>query len=396
MSDRMRTVTVRIPGDWHDAWMYRDHLLLWSKDGRIFRVNIRDVQSAVRRESDAHLALVYDYLVFRNDWKYAEPFTRLAQVDSVRDALFACLDTPNPVVVNISVDHLATPLETDRIPGFLLDSAVYGNRLFTSTEYGLFETVLPSENFGDLDNPLLQVADSRVFNIDTLGGTVIASGGDAGLYQRSITFGNGAEWVRDAERPMTRIDDYSRRASFASYSVLNYKGESSPTLIRTITERRRENDDDQFESTVIDSYKPPTQIVDQVVDSVSARGRGSDFKVIGNSNNQLLVRNSGAYDVVSLFTDRNQATKTKRNPRYRSRAVDAEMANSTLLTHRLRAGFLLEQFDGACILTEKGSYSVVGEPQSRVRTFPRSKFYHDCFAAISPSSVDLVGFIEAQ
>lgn len=394
MNDAIRTATVRIPGQWRDLWLYRGQLLLWAQSGALFTVPVESLQATVRAESDKRLGLAFDYLIFRTDWKYSEPFTRLANIPAAREGIFACLDDPQSSTITVPVDQILTEVTTDQVPGYVLDCAVYGNRIFTCTESGLFETVLPSQNFRDGYNPQVQLLDFRVFNIDTLGSRLVTSAGDRGVFDREITFGLGSEWTTDSNTAPKQIDDYSRRVSFASYSVLNYKGLPAPSLIRTRTERRRMTEDASYEETVIDGYEAPAEITEQVAGALDGDEAAIDFRVVGNSNNQLLVRNSGRYRVVSLYTDPRTETRARVSNRYRRNSVSPELANTTLLTHRVRAGFLMEQFDAVGIITERGSYDLIQGSTQRVRTFPRSKFYHDAFATVSSSHVDLVGFLE--
>lgn len=345
-------------------------------------------------QAGTQVGLAYDYLIFRNDWKYSEPFTRLLRIAGARSGIFECLDDAASATVTVPIDKFLREVRTDRIPGYALDCAVYGNRLYTCTESGLFESVLPGEHFSSSFNPQLQLLDFRVLNVDTLGGRLVASGADRGAFQRQINLGSGEGWIEDAVVAPSQIDDYSRRVSFANYSVLNYTGEVAPTLIRTQTARRRTSEAATYDETVIDGYEAPATIDEQLAGALDHDETAADFKVVGNSNNQLLVRNAGRYKVVSLYTDPNAVTKAKISTRYRRNAVRPDLAESTLLTHRLRAGFLMEQFEGVGLITERGSYSLVNESVSRVRTFPRSKFYHDAFATISSTHIDLVGFLE--
>lgn len=390
MNRSLHTVSLRIPGEWRDAWLYREYLYLWDNDGGIIRVPVDTIQRETS-ELGPSRALLIDNLIFRNDWKHAEQFRRWVHLRGARNALLD--EHANDVYHEIHVGASALKVNTDSVPGYLLDCNIYGNRLFSATESGLYETFLPPQRFSEEYHPLLPIMETRVFGVDARGSRIVAAAGEQGLFERRINLGDGEAWATQAaEQRAVRIDDYSRRASFANYSVLNYKGDPNPSLIRTHTSTTT-NERSGFSETLVDGFEQPTSI-DEKLEAVMGDTELDANRVYGNSGNRLLVANRRHARVVNLYTDTNHEVRLSENRYFRETAIDHTKITSSLATYRLRSGFLLEMFSGVNLITTSGSYDVYTEPCLRIRTFPASRRYFDAFAAISENYVDLVGFLE--
>src|SRR5260370_26892597 len=86
---RIQVVGVRIPGRWADGWLYKEHLVLWSRVGAMHIVPLKRIATAMRQTSTPSQAVAVEYLVLRNDWKVSEQFRRLLTIDRVREGFLS-------------------------------------------------------------------------------------------------------------------------------------------------------------------------------------------------------------------------------------------------------------------------------------------------------------------
>ena len=140
MSSMLRVVEIRMPGRWSDAWLYKEHLVLWSRDGVMHILPFRQITASIRRVSTRSQSIAIEHLVLRNDWKASEQFRKLMSIDSIRQGFLAEVPASGePLTIDVA-DVDPVPLDSEPIPGTILDSTMYANRVYVGSTEGLFET----------------------------------------------------------------------------------------------------------------------------------------------------------------------------------------------------------------------------------------------------------------
>lgn len=407
MSKVMKSVRIRIPGVWSDGWLYKESLVLWSLDGDLCFLPLSEIRGAVQREAGHQVAVASDYLIFRNDWKYSAQFTDLIRLPQVASGLFDFFGDDEVLTVAIR-DSAVRSSGTTSHSGYVLDTEVYANRIYSASEEGLFETEF-NPNFPETENPMLQTTDQPALAVAARSGKVAVSLGSEGLLTRDITLGHGDGWWSVAEQEkFETADDYSLGVSFSSFNLLNYRGEDAPHFLRAKTRRVPPQGNGQYDETVIDEYEPAVNLLAPVtqvlksgdkveIDDKSAiathEGRGN-IRVVGNSGYHLLVTDSDGSAVVNISAFDKKPLQLRQDPKFSQKRIDSSLVSEALSTQTLRSGFLLETFDKTGIITERGSHVLIDDSRVRIRSFPRSKRHHDCFLAVGEDFVELVGFIE--
>ena len=396
MEPVVHSLHLRIKGSWRDAWLYKQSLVLWTREGHLEFVSLDDIRAQVSSEHGHAVAVAADYLIFRNDWKASGQFGDLLQIAGFRALFLAFLEGKSSLTLDLQLETKGSgnaPVHE----GYALDTVAYGNRLLSATDSGLYETEFDPA-FPDSDNPTLRLSDNPAYSIAARNGQFVVSQGDAGLTTREIAFGDGAEWWRAAEQqPLELVDDYSQRVAFSSYNVLNYRGEPAPTYLEAKTERVKATGSSRFDSTRIVGFKDPSTIEGILFassDGASTTDIGPGRYVIGNAGYRLLVRDGDSVSVINLSNFKKNGVEASRNSAYKPNRLDVELANSALSTSSLSSGFLVETFGSVGLITERGSHVIIDEPRNRVRTFPTSRRYQDAFLAVDDSFVELVGFID--
>ena len=220
----MKSVRIRIPGVWSDGWLYKESLVLWSLDGDLCFLPLSEIRGAVQREAGHQVAVASDYLIFRNDWKYSAQFTDLIRLPQVASGLFDFFGDDEVLTVAIR-DSAVRSSGTTSHSGYVLDTEVYANRIYSASEEGLFETEF-NPNFPETENPMLQR------QINPCSGCEIRQSRSVARQQRIVTPRHNAArrhmgTVGGASRSRKNLrppDDYSLGVSFSSFNLLNYRG----------------------------------------------------------------------------------------------------------------------------------------------------------------------------
>lgn len=409
MNHTMKSIRIRIPGHWTDGWLYKEHLILWAPNGQMHYIALNQIRTDIVRNADHNTAVIADYLVFRNDWKRSSPFKDLTRLPSVTKALFAPFGESDLIQVNGGGGHLHLS-NSEASEGFLVDAEVYGNRIYTASDAGLFETEF-NPNYPEAGNPTIQVTDQPAHSVSVKSGTMAVALGTHGLHTRDVGLGNGDLWPHFAENEnLNRIDDFSLTASFSSYHLLNYKGESSPSFLRAETQKAAPRNGGQFDNVVIKKHQPAVDL-DSDLALVLGPEEGSrthkrspaqtdelpnEAHVVGNSEYRLLISRRSQSEVVNVSAFDDKEVELKSNKKYSPDEIDSNLVSAALSTQTLRSGFLLETFDRVGIITERGSYTLMNEPSVRVRSFPRSTRHADCILSVGEDFIELVGFIELR
>src|SRR5215469_8123788 len=164
MSAKLHIMRLDLPGLWSDGWLYKEHIILWGRDGRMYVLPLSDITKSLRDLERPSLEVVADFLLFRNDWKTSEQFGRLFSLRGIEQNFLANFPRGTGEIV-IQVDEaMPRPISSDRIPGAILDSAIYANRVYIGSTLGLFETRFdPDDPIGV--NPLVGRMSKRVSTV---------------------------------------------------------------------------------------------------------------------------------------------------------------------------------------------------------------------------------------
>jgi hypothetical protein len=365
-------------------------------------VPLADLRKQVIKDFDKHMAVVCDYLIFRNDWKNSAQFADLAGVEGTLAALLAPIMHAPSVTLKVS-GILKRHIADGAFEGYMVDASVYGNRVFTATSEGLFETEF-NPDFPTTSNDTLLITDSSTSSVASKGAKVVFATGDKGLFSRGIEFGHGADWPSaSAQEPLELLDDASRRVSFTKYSLLNYTGERVPQLLFGDVDTRPT---DRFEETIVTGFRPGRDIASAVDASIgrdaskpgahksAVKDSGSTgVTVLGNADYRLLVAHESGHGVVDLATFTSDV-EIQADKKFRSHLIKSELLLDALTTQRLQSGFLVEGFDSTLVITEQGTNVLIDEPRVRIRSFPASRRHSDSFVAIGEDFVEIVGFID--
>lgn len=397
------TARIQIAGNWRDAWLYKEHVILWSRVGEIFVVPVKRIMANVRALVSPAAALAIEYLIFRNDWKSSEQFRRMLSVAEIREAFSSGIRDSASRLINLPVD-VATKLNAEAFPGVLLDAEVYANRVYLGTTEGLFETYFnPNSPFSR--EPVIHRFQGRVRKVAAKFASVNVAAEEEGLLFAPVLFGEGRWWDEDESERLERIAEFSLSASFSSRNLLNYTDDPIPIFFRGEAVRERLHSRANWEEWRVLSYENATDIsglarlalrTHRKVPLSEVRQESNDksefVMALGNLNYRLLVARNSSLFTINLSAFDNHEIEAKAVHEYSLTGTGVDPQSDILATYPIGREFLVELFDEVLLVTSTGVHPFFAGPAARVRTFTNSRRYQDVAAVIEENGVSLVGY----
>ena len=405
MSADCYTFRLDLPGEWADGWLYKEHLILWSRTGEMHVSPLAELDKGVRERVSPALGVVADHLIFRNDWKASDQFRRMTSVPGVEQAFLGDFEHASRELI-VSVDEVTPdPVRGERIPGVVLDAAVYANQVYVGSTQGLFETRF------DPDRPthgsaVIERLPDRVSAVTARYAAVNGSAGEAGLWFSRINLDVGRKRTEDGN--FRRVAEYSRGNSFATTNLLNYTDEAIPALLRSeLSKESSQGDRGDRDSgkLQITGYAAPANIGGVMASALQSRRSAwrdatpefsasltdGTAEVLGNSGNRLLVAWQESLRVIDLKFLKDRDVAARRDKDFRDTAGLEIDPVSILDTHEFVNGFLVELPDEVRLINSQGSYSLISEPVARIRTFAHSRRHREVVLLIRETGVSLLG-----
>lgn len=394
-------VSLRIPGHWRDAWLYREHLLVWRRDNSMLSTRLDAVMAGITREYDTSTATALEYLLMRNDWKTSDQFRKLMSVSGVDGKFRAALRAIDGAVTVQTNSLGLEPANVEPAAGVMLDSHVYANRIYCASTQGLFESYFYAQP--GYDSRQEQLMSRRVADVSAKYACLNVSAEEEGLWFQPISFESG----RNEPAPeFERVADVSLGNSYASRHLLNYLDSAVPEFLRADAHKGRVTEGAEYEEWQVRGYQQPRDITRAAVTALNQRQRveldevdysagveDSDIQVLGNSDYRLLIERRKKLHVLDISAYENKDIALRPDQRFASTARIPLDSRQVLATYAIGAGFLVETFDEVRLLTETGSHAFFTGPAARVRTFTSSRRHKDVAIVIDDDALTIVGFL---
>lgn len=402
----LRTMRIRVPGQWADGWLYREHLLLWSRTNDCYVLPLSEARRSLAATDGLVVAALADYLIFRSDWKLSEQLQVLGQVPGIHGALDAALADNIDAALAVDLSELM-PVYDDTPPGLALDSALYANRVYLATTEGLFESRF-NPNFADEVSAIERRLEDRVAAVTAKYSAVNCSARDTGLAFAPITFDDDDRWWDQPYDGFETVAEQSLRHSWAGRHILNYNESPVPHLLWSQAVYERAHDRARFDEWRVLGFSPPTDIRAMTVEALQtshrvrltdmARPSGSpseDIEVLGNANYRLLIRWNETVRVLDLAGDDRSGPAVRPDRRFERVRPGSEIGSGNVLsTHGVGSGFIIELDDEVRLMTSQASYLLAPVRAARVRTFEHSRRYRDVVLAVEEDQISVYGFLE--
>jgi hypothetical protein len=405
MGAKLHVLRLDLPGLWSDGWLYKENLVLWSRDGLPHVVRLADLAAEMKELGDPPLEAVADHLLFHTEWKIGQQFTRLLLIPGIEEKFIAGFPESGEII--IPMDRVfPVPVAADPVPGVILDSAIYANRVYLGTIEGLFETRFDPDNPTSY-NPLVSRMQKRVSAITAGYSAVNGSAGEDGLWFGRMHFGDEPWW--DEKSSFRQVAEFSRSNSFADVNLLNYTGDAFPGFLRSETSKEKQRGNSERDDRQITGYRESADIGSLMTSALSKKrrtrsiSRGQDLglvndsaEVLGNSGKRLLVAWDDSLRVVDLSMQRDRDLAAKQDKTFQTVANLEIDPYAILDTHAFGKGFLVELSKEVRLINSQGSFTLIAEPVARIRTFARSRRYKEVVLLIRETGVSLLGMYVTQ
>lgn len=405
MGAKLHIMRLDLPGLWSDGWLYKEHLILWGRDGLMHVLPLSDITNWLGDLQYPSLEVIADFLIFRNDWKTSEQFGRLFSLRGIEKSFIGNFPKETGDIVIQLDDATPTIVKSEKVPGTILDSAIYANRVYVGSTLGLFETRFDPDN-PVRSNPLADRMSQRVSTVTAAYSAVNGSAGEGGLWFGRMNFDDGPWWREKGN--FKQIADYSTDNSFADVNLLNYTDEAFPGFLRSETVKEQPRDQTVRENRRITGYRESTDIAQLMTSALTSNRKvkyrtpdlgfvvDGEAEVLGNSGNRLLVAWNESLQVVDLSLHRNQDLAVKPDSSYQGIAGLGIDPYSILDTHAFGKGFLVELSGEVRLINSQGSFTLISEPVARIRTFARSRRYREVVLLVRETGVSLLGMYLTQ
>ncbi len=396
-------VSLRIPGEWRDAWLYREHLVVWQRDNTMLSVSLDSLLRDVARHYDEATATALEYALLRNDWKNSDQFRKLTRIpgiaENLRSALRATADG-----ITLTTGALGfEPAHVEPAAGVLLDSHIYANRIYCASTEGLFESrFYGASGVGGHQEQLMS---RRVADVSAKYACLNVSAEDEGLWFQPIAFKDQAGLSGAIK--FERVAEMSLGISHASRHLLNYIDASVPQFLRAQAHRGRATEGAEYDEWQVSGYQEPLDFTRAAAAALEVQGKveleavetmpnyvgAPTIDVLGNSDYRLLIDWRDELHVldISAYEDRDVALRPDR--RFAAANRISLNKGDVLQTYAIGAGFLVETFDEVRLLTDSGAYLFFRGAAARVRTFTSSRRYKDVGVVIDDRAMHIIGFL---
>lgn len=404
-------VELKIPGRYRDAWLYKETLHVWDREGTLCSVTFDDLLKYIRRIHSYRVSNIVQALIFRNDWKVGEQFRSWMLVKEVRDAVFLPFDENETLTIDIP-ESLLSKSDSESYGGLVLDTNIYANRVYLATAEGLLESYINPKKL-EYSYGLNQQTDFRASRIAVKYSAINVSAEARGLHFAPVTYSSEHEAPGFRQADWRQVADFSLASSFAWRNLLNYTRESVPLLLRSKIEETRA-DGRRYDDKSVVGYEPdPTDISSLTYSATVASKKvttrklrqqgppepefealenGPEFEVLGNADHHLLATWDSQLRVIDLRTGRGRELEAFPNQKFRKRQITDIKTDEIIATYPISGGFVVESYDKLDLITASGSFELTREESAQVRTFDSSIRHKEVIAVVQEESVSVFGF----
>lgn len=382
----MKSVQLFIEGQFEEAWLYMNHLLLLTDDGDVLLVSADQMRDQL--ESKTSASRLAGVSLFHSDWIYPSRRDQYIWANRLRNQLKGQVKKLPEAHLEVSLKQL--DLHQFGIPTGAdtpMDVHIYSRRVYLGSTGGLFSVDL---EWGDAPAPVddwRHRLETTCSSVTAKYGAFVASCGRDGL----LSSVENVYWLAPyelADDEVRKIRDESQRASWIESNLINYSYERVEVL-----HANRELIDQKRNLKILRGFdEGALGLSDSLHRSVAIDDEGTrGAEIIGNVGNQFAV----------LDAERNLSfisvapRKIRHDEIVLTRGARVDVGNVHALDFLgLKDGFLLEHYNGVGWIKGNRYVEVIPTGVGKIRTFPSSIRYRNVFTAIMNEGVLLVGLFD--
>jgi hypothetical protein len=380
----MTLLRIFIPGRFEDAQLYMGHLIVFTLERDAAVVELAPLTSRLETAHDEWKGVLT--LAFaRNDWLTGGPVSSLTRNPQLAGAL-------NDALARLADHQLVLDedeVNYDRLRDFeprsdiILDSVLYGSRLYLGTTEGLFDW--------DIDWDAKRVmrsrrrSDARCVRASAEYGTVNASCEGDGLFTGYDEFG----WRQASASGSSLEQTASRsiRTAFLGSDLVNYESPAKLELLRASVDQVKP-DDSSRERKVVTGFDDPSAELDRLVEQLT----GEEEVPVGGV--QFLWNSSRAFFVNTLEHGFFTAVPSAQDRGFKL-TRHGHVDGRVVAVHPCAAGWVIETDFKVYLFSAGDVVELLDQEPLSVRTFEGSKRYRRLVAVTVEDGLHLISAVDA-
>lgn len=373
-------------GDYEDAYVYMGWLSCVTADRTVETSNLE----YIGKQIDArlyHSAPIASYCFARNDWLNSEQFRAILKNDEIAAAFFRSIDlfpAPYEVQMREGISFAKYPIDIEA--NVILDLLFYNTRLYLGTDRGLFHADVDWTD-AEIHRRTHKRHDAKCINLSARFGMINASCGQDGLFSSIDDFG-----VRTGTRGVqfSRTAAASVRSSWMGSLLANYASNSSVSVFRT--EREKIDQSMAGERQIITGLdEHPRNLADYINATLSQHGvQEQSIQYTFNSTTLVFV-----YTYDSQFFCFNVHDTEDGGINIEFTKTQKAQGRRIVGAHPMSGGAVVIETDDRVFLLSKNSwFTLHPDAAISVRTFPRSKRFHNLVAITAEDGVHLISAVD--
>lgn len=204
------------PGEFDDAYIYMQKLLLFDADGGLFFVDLDRVIHQLEEQHNDNVKSIPTHLFARNDWLTGERFKSMFANVFIRNTF---LDAIGRFPDQIEMDKKFIRSIGEISVTNLLDVTIYNRRVYMGTDSGTYHIDLTwNDHDIEIDKAPEKQHDALCTQVNARHGSVSISCGDDGLFTRFDEFGFLDDQTRISHE-WQESSDKSLKTSWLFYSL---------------------------------------------------------------------------------------------------------------------------------------------------------------------------------
>jgi hypothetical protein len=369
----MSIVKMIIPGQYWDTQIYQGRLYLFGIDGSLTALNWDHLVDNVVVEDSLRLALKCAFK--RSDYLYRVAATGLFYDSEVRQIVsrrFASLASRDLVLTPQELQSVLVGRQDSPFSFPHSDSMIYRRRMFVASKRGVHVSSCTKGKKRAVDDDVEEIWDAPTTGIEASWGSLALAGGDEGLWESGLDFGESPFPHLYGPRPRQVAKEHCSECHWTYYSIF---GSSSrgPGFLASYRRSRRSGEEAERRLEEV--------IPDSVLFAGGARG----------------IYSWAAQDKICQFADGEirvaKYQPWKKEPLRYLGAIPLERHGSKIVSARVALfGTIVELDSGLAVINSDGSFvEIEGEPVSW-RIFPRSRHYENHLHVCYEDRLEILSF----
>ena len=384
----MRILRLFLPGRYEDAQLYMGHLVAFTdeRDARVVELQ-RLTTNLESKYPDWKGVLTFAFA--RNDWLTGGVMTALARNPAVAGAMNKTVRQVERADLTLSAgDVELLPLQGyTQEADVILDSVLYGSRLYLGTTSGLFDYDIDWQRL--IVDASRRRLEARCVSANAEYGTVNASCEDEGLFTGYDEFG-WRDHSNNGAPDMRQTADRSLRASWYGTDLVNYEGPTEVALLHgTVEEVSVDLGWIEGERKLVTRFSAPSDDLNDLVRELETQREVpmDDVQFVWNSSRAFFI-NTHEHGFFTAYRKVTPDTEEVRLTRHG--ATDGRV----VAVHPFARGWVVETDFRAYVLTGGRLIELVDQEPLSVRTFEGSKRFRRLVAVTVETGIYLLSAID--